>query len=226
MSAGRDTLALVGDGDELDLLVDVEEVFGVALAEEEVSGLRTVGSLHALIMTKLAPGAPRRVCLSARAFRQMRAALKADARIRPSTPFQALTSQQDYPSWLARVEQESGLELTRAASHWAVVLLGWMAFLAGLGVFVWPDLWLELGMLAALSLLGVWLLPFPERRRPLADHSSSLDDLIRASLPQNFQRLRRAGEAPHSLEVWRILESICRDVSGHRGPITRETAFY
>ena len=53
----RNTLDLLGDGDEVDLLQESEEVFGVRFEQEDVADLVNLGQLRDLIGRKL-DGAP------------------------------------------------------------------------------------------------------------------------------------------------------------------------
>lgn len=47
------TVALCGDGDDVDILTIVEEKFGITIADEEAEATRTVGDLYDLIQRKI-----------------------------------------------------------------------------------------------------------------------------------------------------------------------------
>lgn len=48
----KDTLNLVGDGDDVDVIHGVERTFGIKLTDVEADRTRTVGQLHDLIELK------------------------------------------------------------------------------------------------------------------------------------------------------------------------------
>src|SRR5690348_12074284 len=90
----KDTLDLVGDGDELDVVVDVERTFGIKLTGEEAERTRTVGQLYDLIEVKYPnSGSGTLACLSRTAFYRLRRAVKAIGatdKITPQSPISVL----------------------------------------------------------------------------------------------------------------------------------------
>jgi hypothetical protein len=83
------SLNLVGDGDELDVIYDVERTFGFKFTKEEAENLRNVGDLYDLIESKATSADGTKGCLSQAAFYQIREALRANGlagAVTPSTP--------------------------------------------------------------------------------------------------------------------------------------------
>jgi hypothetical protein len=83
-----DSLNLVGDGDDIDVIRDVERAFGIQIADHEAEAIRTVGQLYDLIQARC-PGADRtQACLSQVAFYRLRRALAPTDKtaITPRTP--------------------------------------------------------------------------------------------------------------------------------------------
>jgi|SRR5215475_2629623 len=113
----KDTLDLWGDGDDLDVVCDVERTFGIKLTGDEVERTRTVGELYDLIEIKhpnAGSGTP--ACLSQIAFyRLCRAvqALGATRKVTPRTPVSILDGLE--PHFISQkwrlLAQTSGLDL-------------------------------------------------------------------------------------------------------------------
>lgn len=86
----QNTLNLVGDGDDLDVLYASERAFDVRFSDEEAERTRTVGQFYDLILGKYRVAHPRtEACLTQAAFYRLRRALtemRAHTRIEPATP--------------------------------------------------------------------------------------------------------------------------------------------
>jgi hypothetical protein len=85
----RKPLDLVGDGDELELIEDVEEIFAIKFADAELEACRTAGDLSDIVWRHLSEHADagNSRCMSAMAFHALRRVLVsagAGRKIRPS----------------------------------------------------------------------------------------------------------------------------------------------
>ena len=64
----KNTVNMVGDGDDVDIVLDIEKTFGIQITEAEAEKIRTVGELYDLVCSKVDLEA-NGICLSGRAFR-------------------------------------------------------------------------------------------------------------------------------------------------------------
>jgi hypothetical protein len=113
----KDTLDLVGDGDDLDVIQDVERTFGIKLTDAEAERLLTVGHLHDLIELKRpSAGGGTPACLSQVAFYRLRRGIthmEIGDEIAPQTPISVLEEIEPRSisvKW-RRLAESSGLEL-------------------------------------------------------------------------------------------------------------------
>jgi hypothetical protein len=70
------SLGLVGDLDDVELIEDVEEAFGVRFADHELERCHTVGDLFELVETRLPDGSSSGYCATAMCFYRLRRALR------------------------------------------------------------------------------------------------------------------------------------------------------
>lgn len=151
----RESLDLVGDGDELELTVDLEDIFAVKFTNAELEACRTAGDLDDIVWRHLSEHADAGNirCMSAMAFHALRRlSAGAGRKIRPSDRLDGFAiTPKDLSS---AVRQQTGLTISFApgrlgrASAWLMLaavialLLGieWHAFFivaGGLFIFGW-----------------------------------------------------------------------------------------
>ena len=90
----RKSLDLVGDGDELELIEDVEEIFAIKFADAELEACRTAGDLNDIVWRHLSEhaDASNSRCMSAMAFHALRRSLVSAGAGRKSGPRIAWTA--------------------------------------------------------------------------------------------------------------------------------------
>ena len=76
--------------DSVELIMTVEEAFGIEISDEEAQTICTVGDFHACVMSKLGKIEARDHCLTQHAFYRLRQGLEGETqtisdRIRPTT---------------------------------------------------------------------------------------------------------------------------------------------
>ena len=90
----RTSLGLAGDLDDVELVEDIEQAFGVRLPDSELSKCQTVGDLFEMIVTRLPDnGVTANRCATAMCFYRLRRAihtLAPDRQLRPSTPISTI----------------------------------------------------------------------------------------------------------------------------------------
>jgi hypothetical protein len=218
-------LRLAGDGDDVDLLADIAHVFGISISDAEAEGLLTVGDLQDLIVAKIAPAsdAP---CLSARAFHELRPVLQTGgARVRPSTPLSALDRRLSDRNVMRSIRQTQRLSIDATEHHSVLQGIAIVGLLAA--VLLMPELWAEIGPLAILP-LAVWavMVFLPSYPTRLQTNMRTVGDLIRRCMGRTYRELLKDGETGNRADIWLTLCALCRDHTGHTGPIDRNTRFY
>jgi acyl carrier protein len=101
--------------DGIELILRVEETFGVTIPDRDAANLRTVGDLYAWLAERV-PAQRRTACLSATAFYRVRRGLCEQLHlerpdIRPDTPLQALFPRQRRRHYWRRLQGATGLRL-------------------------------------------------------------------------------------------------------------------
>jgi hypothetical protein len=126
----RKSLDLVGDGDELELIIDVEEIFAIKFTDAELEACRTAGDLNDIVWQHLSQHADagNSRCMSAMAFHALRRSLVpagAGRKIRPSDRLDGFAmTPKDLSS---AVRQQTGLTISFArgrlgrASAWLML---------------------------------------------------------------------------------------------------------
>lgn len=209
-------LDLAGDGDELDLIVAIEEAFGVELDDEAETWL-TLGDIGDWLEAKTAGRPSGEKCASAMAFWRLRAAL-GDSRLRPSTKLaDCLPGQPD--AEMKRLAAASGLQLpqTRLAGLGSLgvwLLAAFIPSLLGLLLGL-PDL-----VPVGLALSGFALLRLDRGRYPV----ETLGQLAEAAGASNQARLVGLGARQDRDTIWRSLVALAEEHAGAApGTVGRET---
>lgn len=181
--------------DTVELIIEVEETFGIAIANRDAEQIRTAGELHQHVLKKLA-GMETLVCPSAATFYRFRRALREllgieRERVRPLTPVEDLIPLQARRDVWHRLERT--LELTFPALEYPS----------------WIDTAILFELLAVIPLTGVAVLAAAELTRLTAVVLLFVIALSVATL----SRIARCFELGFSAE--------CRTVRGLIQTITR-----
>ena len=151
------SLGLVGDGDELDLIQDIESVFGVAFADAELEAGRTVGDLNEALWrhmsARVEAGNVR--CMNAMAFNALRRVLVAADASRNIRHSDRLESFGMKPKELSRaIHGKTGLVLGFALGRLGNA--GTIAVLAGIACVLLGIAWHGLFAAALALFLCAW----------------------------------------------------------------------
>lgn len=220
----KNTIDMIGDGDDVGLVVRVENAFGIQIAKDDAEAIRTVGDLYKLVCKKVRP-APGNACLSATAFRRFRDAAGSDQPIRPATSISALKGNLADQHWCRNMSRATGLafEQTRWSS-----LVGWIFVLL---IFIPPTIaifaWAKAGF-GALTWLLLWFaLPlFHWAPAKLPDRITTAGDLIKNSMGENYRKLAEVKGPGNEADIWWTVCGLTRDVTGFEGRIDQETTFF
>jgi hypothetical protein len=222
-------LTLAGDGDEIDLIVDIERLFDVTFRNDEAETVQTVGDLYDLLLRKLPPNDADRKCASAMTFYRLRRALREmgyAARLTPASPI-ALLEEHSARRAFKALEERSGLQLPalRLTAFGAVgCAIAWGAIAA---IIVWSAVkgldWITAaGGLAGAIPVGVAIARFDPQRLPR--DMQTLADLVRQTAPLNFGRLAKHGARHSDGDVWDAMVTVLSEY-GPKDAIARDTFF-
>ena len=218
------TLDLVGDGDEIELIQEIETGFGIRFDDAKLERLRIIGELYDLVCRKV-DFDQNAVCLSARAFRALRDAFPVIS-IGPKTPIAILRGNHASDrEWCRETSHRSGFDFDLSQSG---PIVSWACFLS---IFTPPALallWTETSGYGALAWLMLWFaLPlFQIAPTHLPQQVATAGDLVRWSMGRNYARLRESGGIGTRADVWLVVCGIARDAACFGGPINRDTTLF
>jgi hypothetical protein len=246
----RSSLNLAGDGDDLDVVADVERTFGIKLSNQEAEKTFTVGQLRDLIESKQ-PDRKTQACLSQAAFYRLRNALKEmgwQTPVNPATPIGILNelgpepirrkwkllgcgANLDLPplespvwiEWPERVERIINLLLfclLMATTTYIGFLAASLAASATHGWSFFLVIPVAIGLGTAIVYAWRWIFGNIPRR------IITLGDLAREAAGYSFQKLSAEKNGSSPDDRWFALTAILRGISGHKPPIIRATTFF
>ncbi|MBI4602267.1 MAG: hypothetical protein HY721_09935 [Planctomycetes bacterium] len=223
--------------DTLELVLKVEERFGVVFPDDELASVRTVGDLHGLVLRHLEPGGSA-VCLSSRAFYRVRTALeplcgRRRRELRPGVAMEALLPRPGRRRAWASLSRALSLRLPELELPpwlvWGLVLgflttpvVAFVGYLAG--VLSAPAAWaLGLGALPGLWLAFQVTAPFATR---FPEGCETLGGAAKALLSLNFRRIAEEARSWREAEAWQALVAAVVEQSGVAPEkVTRHTRF-
>jgi hypothetical protein len=236
--AHENSLNLVGDGDELDLVESIESAFGIRFVDSELENALTVGDLHQTVLRQMsgAIAAPRRHCRSAAAFRRLRHAFKETTgeTVFRSTKVAALIARDREGHVLREIERRANLQLDSVGLSGALVrtCVATVVTAVAIWVLVSPpgDNAIASALVALLTASIGSLAAVLVADRVTGDHFKRLDDrtmtvgdLATRAAHLNFGKLTGRDEHNHPDDVWRTLLWLCRRMTSHDRLIDRET---
>ena len=240
-------LNMVGDGDELDILHDVEKAFGIKIEDSEAESTITVGALYDLILAKCGTAERTQACFSQIVFYRLRCSLPSGdkAKIRPDTSIDliwSLPGRSIAQKWrelasktgltLPPLEMPIGLPQLRIRSV-RIPLAELTLFCGAIGAFA-AARYFGVGSAGSfwLAAIGVPLVAVLARQllylffRDIPRRIETLGELAREAAVYGFAELSRIKANPGSADRWAALTAILRQISGHKAPITRDTTFF
>jgi hypothetical protein len=233
----KNSLNLVGDGDDLDLIEAIEASFDVSFGDDELRDVRTFGELYDAVVSHLAhtEDVRRTHCRSATAFRKIRRAFQLTGlgEIRPSTPLRSLLATANHGKLSRRLEYETGLDLRATTlAGWTLVIGSCVATAASLSFLSLTGSTLDVptafGTVVATTVGGMFLAVVAASVSNGWGMTFDRDlltagDLADRAVHLNFKRLSSPSGQNHPADVWRTLEWISRDISGCKRRIDRDT---
>jgi hypothetical protein len=227
--------------DIVEMVMDVEERFGISIPDSEAAGARTVGDLSDLVERFLA-GMPQAavssMCLTSMAFFRLRRGLVescgvARKSIRPEARLEELISIEGRRSAWNTLANSLSFKLPQAYRSWRCWLVGWI-FVAATIAYGWTQVDGPLGLalmpwLSIAIAIGGFVAYERLTRRYEVFFSSKLltcGDLARDVAMRNVGKLKADGAAIRGEEIWRIVVHTVADWAGaDTREIGRETRF-
>lgn len=203
------TLDLDPEWGAIDLIEEVEAMFGVKIADEDAARCWTVGDVYKLLPA-LSPDCSkdRGSCASSVVFYRFRRSIAPSNRadLTPNSPLPA----PHRPRALFRaLQRDTGLRLPSLKAT-AIGNVGGLLFFGGIicGVIaLLTGAWLAALALSALIPFGILLLWLDPARLP--DDISTVGDLVRRTVPLNAAKL--VGEGARSPDRWSILTGLAAE---------------
>ncbi len=219
--------------DTVELVMEVEDAFGIEIPDDEATRCATVGDLYACVLRRVS-GRQSNVCLSAHIFYRLRRAFAelrptTAPRIHPSTPLESLAAPLERRRAWRYVERQSGLRLPGLERSVGVSRVLALAAVTAFGASLVALSWAWTSACAGLLLAGVtgtigWMLT-----QPLAIHlphgCNTVGNLAQFALSTNCTELARAHRLP-SADVWHVLSGIiCEQLGVERARVTPDARF-
>lgn len=235
--------------DAVELAIDVEDTFRIAIRDEDYEKLRTVGNLYDYILAKLAAKHAARsavvdgqrepaVCLTSAAFCRVRSALLPVVwaprnQIRPSTSLATLLPVRSRRKIWNEFQKALGLNVPDLdRPRWIDMAIGMLAMAIALTSFILLNLLLGGSLAIVLSIFLTYAIlstAMPMSRQLANDIPSGINtvgDLAHEVLRCNYRHLHAEYNPSPNLNVWETLRTIIVD-NFHVSPesVTRETRF-
>ena len=208
----RNSFGLVGDGDDIDLIETAESVFGIQISDHDAGTLNCFGTLLDLIESKISlPQSP--VCLLRRTWQDI--VRQAGQRSSPTTRLSTTGTAQEV--WLAALQRRD----TPPCPDPLDVLAG-SAVLVIIAPLVMQQRWTMLAF-AGLA-LGLWTLSLALQTH--LQNRQTLGQILRHQFHHHYADHSRKHGHGNRRDRWLALAAVCRDMTGHAGPVDRDTTFF
>lgn len=216
--------------DAVELVMEVEETFGIKIDDRDAEKIITVGGLFEYVLRQLEAAKPQSgKCGTAVAFYRLRRTLGeslgvARPLVKPSTALDDLVPADGRRSSWPRLERALELRLPRLLyPEWVVatlLLLGVLTFLTtSFMAVLLISPWSIGGPIALCAVIAVWLTSLAaSAARPLAvrlpAECQSVADLTRAIASANYGRIAAAQGCWNRAEVWDVLRKLIGEQLG------------
>lgn len=224
--------------DAVELVMEVEESFGIKIPDEQASRMATVGELYALVLEKTRDRSREsQVCLSAATFYELRRNLSQylpdTLRLRPNWYVEQTLPKFGRRKLWNRLQKDLDVRFPQLRHPWWVVLaiilvavvtaIGtYLAFAPGNG----GTFAIFLSLLIAISnaALLMWL-TVPLATRPL-ENSKSFRGLINQIVSMNYAKLSERFSSWTATDVWYVLVTIIvEQLAVPRAAVTPDASF-
>jgi len=225
--------------DITEMIMEIEETFNIRIEDRDAERIRTVGELHAYLLTKTSPRQRVEGCLSSHLFYRFRRAIQEQygmprQLITPNTPLNAFLPETDRREHWERFTQRTGLQLPslkyagKSEQVGCVLFLGLSGVTFGSFSLVFKGHYL--GLLPALaSILGMFVIgiTWGRLRTAIPEECRTLRGLTMRAIAMNTYQFAFGQQSSLTdNESWEVLRGIIAehlDVNPDR--ITPELSF-
>lgn len=222
------SVGIVGDGDDVELIEYFEAVFEITFSNEEAESIGSLGEAYDTICSKLPTNPEQRSkCLTAMAYYRLNRALCDHGKIHPAIRIE-VSSAMTPKSFQKQLEERSKLRLdflTRASS-WVVTLafLQFTTWIAGPVIFSGFSALVASLLIFAIS-HTLWRIAEQSDKRVWI-FEGTIGDLSRRASETNIGKLILLGGNWKDADIWQSMTSIIQDFTGYpAGKMTPETTF-
>ncbi len=219
------SLNLVGDGDEIYLLEEIEQSFNITFTQEDIAEIENIGQLYDVLMNIIPDiNQKRNGCHTAKAFRLLLSSANQKnnpERIKPSTPLNLKGRQLE--ALIKNFQNENRFYLPRYSNDIAVwialaILIGAPIATAFSGnIWLWITGWFAL--LPAICLLL-------NRSLPITYPYKTYGDIAKETAMLNYAELSKITRTTHPDDIWKNFTAIIQWSTGLDEPVGRETRFF
>ncbi|MEM9342503.1 MAG: hypothetical protein AAGA87_05615 [Pseudomonadota bacterium] len=210
------SVGVVGDGDDVAIIEAIEDVFQVAIMDEEAKCIRTLGDAHSVICSKLPNDENEQTkCLTAMAYYRLNRAMKHHGKAKPSKRLGApeATNPREFQKQL---EEGSGLQLPflTTSSTW-VTIIGWSILATWIaGPVLFSGFYaIAVGILILFFNIAIWRFATRIDQRVWI-FKGTLADLSRQASEENIGQLVSEGGKWNGADVWTAMTKIISDETG------------
>lgn len=216
----RDTqpksVGVVGDGDDVAIIETIEDVFKVAITDEDAESIRTLEDAHSVICSKLPNEENEQTkCLTAMAYYRLNRAMQGHGKAWPSERVEAPEAMRPR-AFQQQLEEASGLQLPflTTSSAW-VNMLGWsILWTWAAGPILFFDFYaIAVGFLVFALNIAIWRYATSIDQRVWI-FRGTLADLSRQASEENIGQLVSEGGKWKGADVWAVMTKIISDETG------------
>lgn len=226
MTKAINCLNLVGD-DDVDILLAVEEAFGVKISDAEARHCETVGQLFYIISSKLNVSEALGLgCPTALAFFRLRSALRRlgyARNVRANTDLRPIFRQHGAARLHNILSRATGLKLPPLALHPTSVMVLMLIVACGVASSLWAGSGLPIVGSAVIAGIFVYMLP-----QTIPEGAASLGNFAAGSAAWSYGRLSAQAGGARRGDIWKALTFIIREIVGSnfKGEMNADTRFF
>lgn len=210
------SVGIVGDGDDVAIIEAIEDVFKVAIMDNEAESIRTLEDAHSVICSKLPNDENEQTkCLTAMAYYRLNRAMQDHGKAKPSERVEAPEAMRPR-EFQQQLEEGSGLQLPflTTSSAW-VSMLGWSVLGTwAAGPILFSGFYaLAIGILIFVLNIAIWQFVTTIDQRVWI-FKGTLADLSLQASEENIGQLVSEGGKWKAADVWAAMTKIISDETG------------
>ena len=223
-------LGMDGDLDDVEMLNDVERVFGVKIADKEAAEIHSVGDLFELLNSKISPDLIVGKCRSAMAFYRLRKVvleIVPGQKLKPATDVSSMGIN-NIRALFAEITIRTGLEVPKGVAVIRYELVAVLIFIASVLLAVLGGLFLgNYTALAAVAIAALTLSYFKFSPLVWISTSFTMGTFAEKIAAKNYAKLSTQGARSSGSDVWKSLTLVLAESVGvEADKIAPSTTFF